>query len=689
MWSQFWWNVRGVSHWKSDVTNCGKLESDQGWRFLRWGIQKCRWGFVIIRFVAENSHGRRCAKRSRGVTLWCSFDVRAVHMALHWLWVTQRARAATCCFRPKRGSTASRLRGIVWEKFGRKSFEGKTSGKEEQVLSRNFRGNIYDLVPGRLSMEQGQRKQEKESRARQELGFTRDASVISQYLSLEMETIQKNTVHWWNECWFYKSIVAFPFDTKWLCGCAVSCFETSHFCWRNALHIAACSLSQLSHQRPLKDCDGSPEKMHPKDRCTIVKEAFRVSSKHRVSTRISLPPWPLAKYGLAWFHLTYGMTNSICVWWCVGWPTSVTEDGVNFVLAQEQALLLVDPIFHSMDASKCKTWETKHTIGVFATESELCRQYQPIAILQFRFQLGVWIAMVFPMQRDQFLRIFGRRNSRSQRSWSRTSLNDATLCFTRKANSCAISKRSRWRLRPDVFSLGAERALCSEILFLPGLIGKRASTFTNGRSSCAWEQNHRKRNLGKIFWISSGQKFWTQSCNEKTCFLFVCVEWHQVSWTGAEHSCDVEKCEMQKLIWAKQQTSFFAHVSWVALKCNAKQAKTMLTITEPCLNPEFPQKELKNEKKNKKKKNKIATWSYGTEGRAKKCVERKWELAFQMLNLEQSDLNIDGLTRNQPDQVVVFCAERGNSCIVLIAEYLRLVWVNSQSHFFRACLEVT
>ena len=26
-------------------------------------------GFVMVRFVAENSHGRRCAKRSRGVTL--------------------------------------------------------------------------------------------------------------------------------------------------------------------------------------------------------------------------------------------------------------------------------------------------------------------------------------------------------------------------------------------------------------------------------------------------------------------------------------------------------------------------------------------------------------------------------------------------------------------------------------------
>ena len=34
--------------------------------------------------------------------------------------------------------------------------------------------------------------------------------------------------------------------------------------------------------------------------------------------------------------------------------------------------------------------------------------------------------------------------------------------------------------------------------------------------------------------------------------------------------------------------------TWAALKDNAKQAKILWTITEPCLNPEFQQEQLKN-----------------------------------------------------------------------------------------------
>ena len=34
--------------------------------------------------------------------------------------------------------------------------------------------------------------------------------------------------------------------------------------------------------------------------------------------------------------------------------------------------------------------------------------------------------------------------------------------------------------------------------------------------------------------------------------------------------------------------------TWAALKDNMEQAKILLTITEPCLNPEFPLEQLKN-----------------------------------------------------------------------------------------------
>ena len=47
----------------------------------------------------------------------------------------------------------------------------------------------------------------------------------------------------------------------------------------------------------------------------------------------------------------------------------------------------------------------------------------------------------------------------------------------------------------------------------------------------------------------------------------------------------------------------------------------LLTITEPCLNPEFLQVQLKNYHAL------ISPWSYDLEGHAKKCEERYCELA--------------------------------------------------------------
>ena len=51
----------------------------------------------------------------------------------------------------------------------------------------------------------------------------------------------------------------------------------------------------------------------------------------------------------------------------------------------------------------------------------------------------------------------------------------------------------------------------------------------------------------------------------------------------------------------------------------------LLTVTEPCLNPEFLQEQLKNY--HAPKNLRISSWSYDMEGHAKKCVERYCELA--------------------------------------------------------------
>ena len=48
-----------------------------------------------------------------------------------------------------------------------------------------------------------------------------------------------------------------------------------------------------------------------------------------------------------------------------------------------------------------------------------------------------------------------------------------------------------------------------------------------------------------------------------------------------------------------------------------------MTITEPCLNSEFPQEQLKNYHV---REIRVSSWSYDVEGHAKKCVERYCEL---------------------------------------------------------------
>ena len=47
------------------------------------------------------------------------------------------------------------------------------------------------------------------------------------------------------------------------------------------------------------------------------------------------------------------------------------------------------------------------------------------------------------------------------------------------------------------------------------------------------------------------------------------------------------KCSVKKLIWENQHLSLIMY-TWDVLKDNVKQAKILLTITEPCLNHEFP-----------------------------------------------------------------------------------------------------
>ena len=84
------------------------------------------------------------------------------------------------------------------------------------------------------------------------------------------------------------------------------------------------------------------------------------------------------------------------------------------------------------------------------------------------------------------------------------------------------------------------------------------------------------------------------------------------------------KYSIKKSIWENQHLSLIMY-TWDALNVNAKEAKILWTITEPCSNREFQREG--TEKLPCSENLRISSWSYDMEGHAKKCVERYCELA--------------------------------------------------------------
>ena len=84
------------------------------------------------------------------------------------------------------------------------------------------------------------------------------------------------------------------------------------------------------------------------------------------------------------------------------------------------------------------------------------------------------------------------------------------------------------------------------------------------------------------------------------------------------------KYSTKKSIWENQHLSWIMF-SWVALNDNARSAKILLTITEPCSKREFQRREQKNLPFHQNIR--ISSWSYDMEGHAQKCVERYCEPA--------------------------------------------------------------
>ena len=73
----------------------------------------------------------------------------------------------------------------------------------------------------------------------------------------------------------------------------------------------------------------------------------------------------------------------------------------------------------------------------------------------------------------------------------------------------------------------------------------------------------------------------------KGFFLSVYVDDIKIGWKETKSSSDVETTQQKKSIWENQHLSWIMY-TWAALNDNAKQAKILWTIREPCSNREFP-----------------------------------------------------------------------------------------------------
>ena len=110
----------------------------------------------------------------------------------------------------------------------------------------------------------------------------------------------------------------------------------------------------------------------------------------------------------------------------------------------------------------------------------------------------------------------------------------------------------------------------------------------------------------------------------KIDYSFLCM-WMTSYWLDRNRTLiRCGKYSIKRSIWENQHLSLIMY-TWDVHKDNVKKAKILLTITEPCLNQEFPQGG--TEKLPFPQNLRISSWSYDMEGHAKKCVERFCEPA--------------------------------------------------------------
>ena len=110
-----------------------------------------------------------------------------------------------------------------------------------------------------------------------------------------------------------------------------------------------------------------------------------------------------------------------------------------------------------------------------------------------------------------------------------------------------------------------------------------------------WQDHHGERQFEKIILQHGWEKIPNWEClfvhRQKGLFLSVHVD--DIKLAGDKILIRCGNYSTKKSIWENQHLSWIM-CTWAALKDNAKQAKILWTITEPCSHREFPRWEMKN-----------------------------------------------------------------------------------------------
>ena len=94
-------------------------------------------------------------------------------------------------------------------------------------------------------------------------------------------------------------------------------------------------------------------------------------------------------------------------------------------------------------------------------------------------------------------------------------------------------------------------------------------------------------------WLGENSKLWMSLCSSLQRIILICFcGWHKIGWKETKYWSDVEST--QRSWFERNQHLSWIMYTWAALKDNVKLAKILWTITEPCLNLEFPLKEVTN-----------------------------------------------------------------------------------------------